>query len=146
MYFFKGDIFLKQNKNVDNCSPIIKIIKSISISAFIGILISISILAISSIIFLKSGNFPIYIINTLTILIISFSTIISGYISARMLCANGMFFGILTGFVIFIIIFISGLMCYSGEITSIILIKLIALLSSGAIGGIIGVNKKIRIK
>lgn len=66
----------------------------------------------------------------------------SGYVSAYVLKEKGMILGLISSFLMFVFIFFVGLI-FSGENLSIItFIRFVSMLISGAVGGIISVNKK----
>ena len=57
-----------------------------------------------------------------------------------------MMYGILTGLVLFLVVVIVGVCSSSESVTIATVIKGIAMLLSGAIGGIVAVNKKQRVR
>ena len=67
---------------------------------------------------------------------------IGSYIAVRISKINGMLYGMACGFVLFVILFIGSLIIAREPLTMMVAIKAILLILVGAIGGIIGVNKK----
>lgn len=119
-----------------------KAAKAILLGTIMGTFFSILILVISSLLFVKSQNIPASVITPLTMFIIALGAFMSGYVSARVLKNNGLFCGIIAGFLMFSVVFIAGLMVSGGEISTLVLVKLTLMLLMGSIGGIAGVNKK----
>ena len=107
-----------------------------------GTFFSILTLVISSFLFVKSQNISATVITPLTMFAIALGAFISGYVTARIIKSNGLFWGMIAGFVMFSVVFIAGLMISNGEISTLVLVKLTLMLLMGAIGGIAGVNKK----
>ncbi len=135
---------MRSDKTMSLENNILKSIKAILISTIIGIFISMMVLIVSSFLFVKSKNLPSSVISPFTIATSALGAFISGYISSRIIKSNGLLLGMISGFLMFVIIFVSGLMMFNGEITTLSLVKLTSMLLTGAIGGIAGVNKKSR--
>jgi putative membrane protein (TIGR04086 family) len=84
--------------------------------------------------------------NFCTVGMVGVATLMSGIISSRITGSAGLAVGSLTGFFIFLVI-ISIALIFNGEpITILTLLKLMSSVLGGGIGGIIGVNKKEKIK
>lgn len=135
---------MKNGKSVTTENQLSKSTKAVLLGTIMGTFFSIVILVVSSFLFVKSQNIPTSVVTPLTMFIIALGAFISGYVSARILRNNGLFWGIISGFIMFIIVFISGLMISEGEISTLSLVKLTLMLLMGAIGGITGVNKKVK--
>lgn len=135
---------MKNGKSATTENQLSRSTKAILFGTITGTFSSIFILVVLSFLFVKSQNIPIFVITPLTMFIIALGAFVSGYISARILRNNGLLYGIISGFIMFIIVFISGLMISGREISTLSLVKLTLMLLMGAIGGIIGVNKKVK--
>lgn len=117
-------------------------INPISIGTLSG-LATCSLLLISlAFIFTKSSNPPHSVVDPLTITIAGIGAFVGGYFSSRISKENGMMYGMICAFIMFLFIFISGLISVRESITMSTLIRCILMLISGAVGGIIGVNKR----
>ena len=77
---------------------------------------------------------------------VSFSAFAGSYTAVRIYKEKGLIVGIITSLLIFIIIFITGLLNCTDNVSVMSLTKLIAVLCAGALGGIVSVNKKKRIR
>lgn len=135
---------MTNGKSVTTENQLSKSTKAVLLGTIMGTFFSIVILVVSSFLFVKSQNIPTSVVTPLTMFIIALGAFISGYVSARILRNNGLFWGIISGFIMFIVVFISGLMISGGEISTLSLVKLTLMLLMGAIGGITGVNKKVK--
>ena len=130
---------MRYDKSENNLT---KAVKAILSGTIMGTFFSILTLVISSFLFVKSQNISATVITSLTMFAIALGAFISGYITARIIKSNGLFWGMIAGFVMFSVVFIAGLMISNGEISTLVLVKLTLMLLMGAIGGIAGVNKK----
>lgn len=130
---------MRYDKSENNLT---KAVKAILSGTIMGTFFSILTLVISSFLFVKSQNISATVITPLTMFAIASGAFISGYITARIIKSNGLFWGMIAGFVMFSVVFIAGLMISNGEISTLVLVKLTLMLLMGAIGGIAGVNKK----
>lgn len=93
-----------------------------------------------------SGTLPYDLLVWITIAVSTVSTLIGGYITARVTKINGLLSGALCGIIMFTILMIAGLCLSEETLTYITLVKLIAFTISGGLGGIKGVNKKEKIR
>ena len=59
---------------------------------------------------------------------------------------NGIIIGSVTGFIMFLILFLSGISDIKDGLSIITLLKLVVTIVPGILGGILGVNKKEKIK
>lgn len=130
---------MRYDKSENNLT---KAVKAILSGTIMGTFFSILTLVISSFLFVKSQNISATVITPLTMFAIALGAFISGYITARIIKSNGLFWGMIAGFVMFSVVFIAGLMISNGEISTLVLVKFTLMLLMGAIGGIAGVNKK----
>ena len=69
-----------------------------------------------------------------------------GYIAVRIAKCRGMFYGVLTGMALFFGVVIAGLCTSTESITLATVIKAAAMLLSGAVGGVVAVNRKQRVR
>lgn len=68
-------------------------------------------------------------------------SLFGGYISAKLCRSKGLINGILTGIFIFLAVTIVSIIVGGGSFTLMTVIRMIIILTSAAIGGILGVNK-----
>ena len=123
-----------------------KLMKSI----VFGVLCSIATVTILTVIFsfvlTLTNKYPTDAINYISSAFLGIGGLVGGYIAGRINQKAGLAVGALSGFIVFVIIFIVGLSQSVGTITILTLIKLIVLLIFGGLGGVLGVNKKKNIK
>lgn len=123
-----------------------KLIKGVFFGAVIGSLIIMILMILCSIVILQTGMLPDGILEYVILAFIGIGSLIAGYIAARIYRKNGLIIGAITGFVIFLILFISGVSQISDGIGIMTLLKFAVTLLPSVLGGILGVNKREKIK
>lgn len=119
-------------------------VKAILVGNLVGTIVCVILLMISSILFVQSKHIPQSILTPLTVVISGIGAFIGSYITVRISKINGMLYGMASGFILFVILFIASLIIAREPLTMMTAIKAILLVLVGAIAGIIGVNKKRR--
>ena len=120
--------------------------KAIAIGTILGAISCVLLLMIFSISFVKMKKLPHDIIGIIIIFCAVIGSFFSGYVSLRILRENGLLYGTISGFVLFIILMIASLLVSGGHLTSFTLYKGISMMISGALGGVISVNKRSRVR
>ena len=120
-------------------------VKAILFGVVCGLLITIIFMCLLSVVIISSGLLPIDVINYITIAILSIGAFFGGYISTKITKSAGLVIGAATGFAIFLLITIFGLIKSNDTITINTLIRFIATLITGCLGGILGLRKKEKI-
>ena len=115
--------------------------KPLIFGVFFGSLSCAVLLCLAAFLFAKSGNFPQNFIKPITIILAAVGAYIGGYISGKISHEKGMFYGIACGFFMFILFFIGGFIVARDGVTMVTAIRFFAMLLSGAVGGIMGVNR-----
>lgn len=122
-----------------------KSIKGIVIGGIAEIIACILLFLITAFALTKAGYIPDAIISTGTTVLSALSCFIGGFISGRIIKKSGILVGAATGFILFFIQLVTSLIVGELSPSILIFIKAGALILSGAIGGIFGVNKKEKI-
>ena len=120
-------------------------VKAILFGVVFGLLITIIFMCLLSVVIISSGLLPIDVINYITIAILSIGAFFGGYISTKITKSAGLVIGAITGFAIFLLITVFGLIKSNDTITINTLIRFIATLITGCLGGILGLRKKEKI-
>ena len=115
--------------------------KAVLFSSVCGILVLVILMCLLAAVMISSGVISVDILDYCTV-----ATLMSGIISSRITGSAGLAVGSLTGFFIFLIITSIALIFNGEPITILTLLKLMSSVLGGGIGGIIGVNKKEKIK
>ena len=116
-------------------------LKSILIGVLTGGVCCAGFLGIISFLICLSGKLALWILQPLSLMVISLSGFISGYITGKLTGEKGILYGLACGLGMFSMIFIGGIIVSNSEMTLFLLWKAIAIIISGCLGGIIGVNK-----
>ena len=131
---------MRQN-NVDKIFNI-KSIRGIIAGSIVGIITIIALFLLLSVVIMQLDTYPHQIINYLILGILGISGLFAGYIAGLINKISGLIYGGITGLAIFVLVFIAGLLSVGNGITLFTLLKLLVLVISSALGGILGVNKK----
>ncbi|MBR1731728.1 MAG: TIGR04086 family membrane protein [Ruminococcus sp.] len=123
-----------------------KLLKSLIFGVLCGIAAITILTLLLSFVLVISGEYPTDIINYISLAFLLVGGLVGGYIAARLNKGAGLIVGAFTGFIIFVIILLVGLSQSAGTITLFTLYKLLVLVIFAALGGILGVNKKNKIK
>lgn len=120
-------------------------IKAILFGIVCGLLITVILMCLFSVVIITSGLLPTDITNYIIVAILSIGIFFGSCIATKITKSAGLLIGLIVGFSIFILITMLGLLKSSETVTVLTLIRLIAGLLSGAVGGIIGLKKKEKI-
>lgn len=120
--------------------------KAVLFGVLSSLLISIILMCCVSVFILTNGLLPTQMTNIITLSSLGAGTFVGSIISSRITKSAGLITGLITGFAVFLIITIIGLCKSSDTITYLTFIRLAITVILGGIGGIIGVNKKDKIK
>lgn len=123
-----------------------KSVKGIIVGGISELVACILLFLITAFALTKAGYIPDNFISTLTTVLSALSSFIGGFIAGRLVKKSGLLTGAVTGFILLFVQLLISLI--SGELAPslMIIIKAAALILSGAIGGIVGVNKKEKIR
>ncbi|MEE0914626.1 MAG: TIGR04086 family membrane protein [Ruminococcus sp.] len=121
------------------------LLKAVLFGTVCGLLISVILTCVFTVIILTTGLLPADITNYVTVAILAVGTFLGGMITTKITKSAGLTAGLITGLSIFMLVTIIGLTKSNDSVTIITLIKLAATLISGGLGGIAGLRKKERI-
>ena len=123
-----------------------KAIKSVIFGSLVGTLITIILIIICSLIIISMGRLPDGALEYITLGLLAAGGYIGGYIGGRIYKGSGLFIGLATGSIMFIIVFLAGINSFTGSFSPLILFKIMVLLVFSTLGAVIGVNKKEKVK
>ncbi|MBQ7522634.1 MAG: TIGR04086 family membrane protein [Clostridia bacterium] len=119
-----------------------KIIIAVAIGVISGIIFCSLGMLISAWSLVKVGQLPLNVAYILMQIIGAIGSFVGSYIAVRIYKSNGLVIGILTAFVLFVIVFTVGFIVCMDNLSLTAITKLVAMLCAGALGGILSVNKK----
>ncbi len=117
-------------------------IKALIFGTITGCLSILLLMCILSLLLLITGVLPYDYLVWISLFISSIGVFISGYVSASITKEKGLFIGSLSGLIIFIIVFFSGMFISTETISFVTIIRLVVYMLIGALGGVKAVNKK----
>lgn len=117
--------------------------KPVAISCLSGAAISTAILLVFALV-MSVRDVPAVLINPLACAAIAVGSFFAGFLCAKMLRQRGMLFGALCGILMFGILLFTSLTLTGDAFGWIVLIKLVIVMTSAMIGGVIGVNTRRR--
>lgn len=136
---------MKKIAAAQNPRSILENYRVIAIACLVGILITATVLllaamVISSIDFPQSGIAPVAIAASVA------GCFGAGFICCRMTKGGGLMYGLICGLVIFLLCLLCEVSFLGGELGMLAVYKLIVCVTSAMIGGVLGVNKRRKIR
>ena len=110
-------------------------------SSLIGVVIILGIVLLLSVLMSKV-DVPDQVIVVMSSISLCIGAYAAGYIASRRRRQNGLVLGILTGVIVYCLVFFLGVMFAKTSITFNAFTKLVMTLICAAVGGVIGVNSK----
>ncbi len=123
-----------------------KAIKAVLFGVLVGILITTILTMLTAAVITLIGKLPDGALEYISLALLGVGGLSGGYISGRILRKNGLFLGITTGFIMFIIVFLAGLGSVSGGLSIFTALKFIVLLLTASAGAVKAVNKKEKLR
>jgi putative membrane protein (TIGR04086 family) len=111
-----------------------------------GFAVSSVFLCIFAFVFVGLKTIPQEAVSLFSLISAGLGAFSGGYVAVKFTKEKGMFFGMLVGFSLFFALLLISVSVVSEPFTLESLVKLFLMLLFGAIGGIVGVNKKSRYK
>lgn len=111
-----------------------------------GAMVMMLLILIFTVVFLKIRQVPQAAAVPLTIAAACFGAFIGGNVSGRISQQKGILYGFSSGLLLFVLLFLCGVILVRETIAPVMFIKLGLMLFFGAIGGILGVNRKSKVR
>ena len=123
-----------------------KIVRAILLGCAVGVAVCAILLSLSAMLFVKLGSLPLNYLPLITTFIGALGAFTAGYFTVKLYKKRGMLLGALSGILLFLIVFITGIVQgIENDVVS-ALIKCAVFSVMGAVGGVVRVNKKVRVK
>ena len=123
-----------------------KIVRAILLGCAVGVAVCAILLSLSAMLFVKLGSLPLNYLPLITTFIGALGAFTAGYFTVKLYKKRGMLLGALSGILLFLIVFITGIVQgIENDVVS-ALIKCAVFSVMGAAGGVVRVNKKVRVK
>ena len=130
--------------NVKSSKDSLFLLKALSFGLISGILVCMLFLILFASVFVKLESIPQNLVRFLALFAASLGAFTAGYIALRIYKEKGLYFGAICGNLVFLIFTIFGLFVKGESLSSFTFIKLLLLTFFGALGGVLGTNKKSR--
>lgn len=129
-----------------NSGTVAKAVKALAVGTVVGFIICMLILLLITFILVKIQKFPETLVVPAAIFTACIGAFVGGYFSARVKKNNGLLMGAVCALVLFVLLLLIGSL-FAGDMFGVVsLLRMSAMLISGAIGGVLGVNKRRRRK
>lgn len=136
---------MKNTKHL-NENPILGALRSIVIGSVAGAALCAALLGACALAFVSAGNIPQNTISPMVIALSVLSSFVAGFISAKISHKRGLVLGALSGLLLFVLFLVSGLIASREAISVTVIMRMLVMILSGAIGGLLAVSKKTKIK
>lgn len=123
-----------------------KIAKTVLLSVGVMSVTSAVLLSVLALIFGKSGSLPKGAVPVITTLIGCIAVFLGGFLSSLYMKEKGILVGLASGGVFLLVVVLVSLFYYENALGIASIGKAAAIFLSGAIGGILGVNRKSKVK
>lgn len=122
-----------------------RLAKSVLFGVACGMLTSVIFMCVLAAVMLTSGLLSQELTNYIMIAVCAIGAFVGGFIATKLNKGAGLIVGIITGFVIFVLITAAALIKNTSPVSLLTAIRLAALLIGGAFGGILGIRERKRI-
>lgn len=136
---------MRKPASAPDTKNVVKFSRSLAVSVAMGVVLTFLILCAFAAL-MSVRDLPHSAVVPMSILAVSAGTILSGYCCACILREKGLLWGLGCGTVIFLMAFFCELMLLGQPIGILALYKYIIYAASGMIGGVLGVNKKRKVR
>lgn len=123
-------------------NPVWKLLRPIVFGAVAGAAVCMILLLILSLVLVAAKQMPQSLLQPITVFIAAVGAFFAGYVAAGMAKERGLIFGSGAGFFLFILLFLAGLAVTKESVSAFMLTKGLIMILTGAIAGILSVNRK----
>lgn len=122
--------------------PVLTAVKAIVIGAVSGAVLCAVLLALCALLFVTAENVPQDFLSPFVIAVSALGSFFAGFVTAKILKQRGLICGIFSGILLFILFLVSGVAASHGIVSAETGTRLLVMLLSGGIGGLISVSRK----
>lgn len=127
-------------------NPILEAIRAIVIGSVVGALFSAILLGLAALGFVSAGNISHNVISPMMLALSVLGALTAGFVTAKVSHKRGLAYGAISGLLLFILYLIAGLVASNEPVSFTAGMRMIVMILSGAIGGLLGVNRKSKVK
>lgn len=133
--------YFKEKNTLNYKSAQKNILKSTIIGIICGAVFCVALMFLSSFLIVKAGGISQSYIYPIITFYTALSALSAGFVSGKFAGKNGLLVGAASGMGLFFLILVGSFIVVKGAMTISTLTKLITVVISGALGGVLGVNK-----
>lgn len=135
---------MRHNKPTSKENGTIVVLKATLFGAAIGAAVCAVFLFLFAFLFVTVKSIPQPIIQWIAMLCAAFGALAAGYVATRIYGAKGLLYGSLAALVLFLLLTLLAFVISRDKFTYITLVRFIAMLLFGSVGGVLAANKKRR--
>lgn len=127
-------------------STLAKCLKYLAIGCIAGLFLCAALLAVCAFVFVLLKTIPTQAIQAVSIAISALSAMFAGFLSAKLCHSKGLVMGLVSGFILFILVIISAFSTGGQVFTISTAMRFLLMIIGGAFGGVLAVNKRKKVK
>lgn len=135
----------KSSKSL-NGRPVLEALRAVVFGTVAGAILCTVLLGVCSLVFVSSENIPQNVLAPFVIALSVVSAFFAGFVSAKISRKRGLFYGLLSGILLFALFLAAGLIAGHEAVSAASGTRLLVMALAGSIGGLVAVNKKVKIK
>ena len=135
----------KSSKSLSG-KPVLEALRAVVIGTVVGAILCAVLLGVCSLVFVSSENIPQNVLAPFVIALSVVSAFFAGFVSAKISRKRGLFYGLLSGILLFALFLAAGLIAEHEAVSAASGTRLLVMALAGSIGGLVAVNKKAKIK
>lgn len=139
--YIMGAVIIK-NSRAATGKPVFEIMRAVIIGSVTGAALCAVLLALFALAFVSAENIPQGFLSPFIIAVSVLCSFAAGLIAGKISKKRGLIYGALAGLVLFILFLISGLIVSQEAFTAVSGVRMLVMVISGAIGGLVSVSKK----
>ncbi len=136
---------MKSTKHLKE-NPVFGALRAIVIGSVTGAALCAALLGVCALAFVSAGHIPQNLISPLVIALSVLSSFLAGFVTGKISRKRGLAYGTLSGLLLFALFLVSGLIASHEAISIAAGIRMLVMVLSGAVGGLLAVNRKSKIK
>lgn len=123
-------------------NPVWKLLRPVVFGAVAGAAVCMILLLVLSLVLVAAKHMPQSVLQPITVFIAAVGAFFAGYTAAKMSKERGLVYGASAGLFLFLLLFFAGLAVTKESVSAFMLTKGLIMVLTGAIAGILSVNKK----
>jgi putative membrane protein (TIGR04086 family) len=146
VWIIEGGGFFMRQSSASGQKTVLLIVRAVVIGSVAGALVCALLLACLAFAFVSAESIPHNFLSAFIIAVTIISAFVAGVVTAKITKQRGLLCGSAAGLVLFLIFLIAGVAVSQGHTNAEVFVRLILMLLSGGIGGLLSVNGKSRRK